>query len=345
MAIAIGLGLGQQLALVVVQFEGDVLERLAAFQGLGEHIQAIAVAVGGHADITQGEQGCRLRVVVGARGAHHCQVHARLLQRLDPGDRQQHGLAGVARGVEVEAAAVDQLGHVQGFLGLVVVQAGVAAPVDQEGREHVRLDAEELDIDFVDVQGDHRQAFGQARGQQRATTGEAHGGLHVAGLEAAHRLGFQRVAVDRQQALVDGQDHLALRLQVAQAQFHLVVGEFPGTVDLALDGVHQVQLGGEVLFGVQRRGKADRQGAGTVELHFRDVQHGQLAAGVALGERGRVFARGRLRLDGRDGGGGVGGRRWLVRCGGITGTEQGQRAGQQQSFVEHLRENSSAACT
>jgi len=60
MAGAIGLGLGQQLALVVMQFEVDVLERLAAFQGLGEHIQAVTVAVGGYSDVAEGEQRRRL---------------------------------------------------------------------------------------------------------------------------------------------------------------------------------------------------------------------------------------------------------------------------------------------
>ncbi|MNO61304.1 hypothetical protein D3C76_519490 [compost metagenome] len=60
------------------------------------------------------------------------------------------------------------------------------------------------------------------------------------------------LAVDREQALVDGQHQLALRLQVAQAQLHLVVGEFPGAIELTLDGVDQVHLGGEVLLGIQR---------------------------------------------------------------------------------------------
>ncbi|MNE37032.1 hypothetical protein D3C80_1308700 [compost metagenome] len=88
---------------------------------------------------------------------------------------------------------------------------------------------------------------------------------------------------------------------MAQTQLHLVVGEFPGTIDLAFDSVDQVQLGGEFLFGIQRRREADRQRAGAIELHFRDIQHRQRAALVALGEHGRVFALGRLHLGGRGG--------------------------------------------
>ncbi|MNM29553.1 hypothetical protein D3C81_400950 [compost metagenome] len=333
-ALAIGAGLGQQLALVVMDFQVDTVHWLAAFQGLGEHVETVTVAVRGHTDVAEGEQGCRLRIVVAARGTHHRQVHAWRLQRLDAGDRQQHGLAGVACGVEVEAAAVDQFGHVQGFLGLVVVQAAVAPPVDQEGREHVRLHAEELDIDLVDVEGDHRQALGQARGQQRTTAGEADGRLHVAGFQAADRLAVQLLAIDRQQALVDGQHQLALRLQVAQAQLHLVVGELPGAVELAFDGVDQVHFAGEVLLGIQRRGEADRQRRGAIELHFGNIQHRQLAALVAFGEYGRVFALGCRGGSGRCGRRLFGWRR-LVRRRRVTGTEQSQRAGQQQSFVEH----------
>ncbi|MND93110.1 hypothetical protein D3C80_852860 [compost metagenome] len=99
MPLAIAGGLGQQLALFVMDFQVDAAQRLAAFQGLSKHVNAVAVAVGRHADVAEGEQGCRLRIIVGTRGAHHCQVHAWRLQRFDAGNRQQHGLARVARRV------------------------------------------------------------------------------------------------------------------------------------------------------------------------------------------------------------------------------------------------------
>ncbi|MNP64690.1 hypothetical protein D3C76_1602060 [compost metagenome] len=94
---------------------------------------------------------------------------------------------------------------------------------------------------------------------------------------------------------------------MAQAQLHLVVGEFPGAIELTLDGVDQVHLGGEVLLGIQRCGEADRQRGSAVELHFGNIQHRELAALVALGEHGRVF------VLGCRGGGGRSGRRLIGR--------------------------------
>ncbi|MNZ34473.1 hypothetical protein D3C78_518490 [compost metagenome] len=66
MALAIGLGLGQQLALVVMKFEVYLVERLAALQGLGKHVKTVAIAVGRDADIAEGEQRRRLRIIVGS---------------------------------------------------------------------------------------------------------------------------------------------------------------------------------------------------------------------------------------------------------------------------------------
>jgi hypothetical protein len=183
-----------------------------------------------------------------------------------------------------------------------------------------------------DVQRDHRQPFGQARGQQRTAAGEADGGLHVAGFQPGDRLAVQLLAVDREQALVHGQHQLALWFQVAQAQFHLVVREFPGAIELALHRIHQVQALGERLVGIQRRGERHRQGAGTVELHFRDIHHVQFAAGVALRQRGHIDRRRCRRRGGRSG--------LFGGCGFVDGrrvarAEQRQRTGQPQSFVEH----------
>ena len=87
MATVFGLALAKHAAFGIEDFQFDAVECLAAFQGLGKHIQAIGVAVHRQADIAQGEQGGRLRIVVGARSAHHREVHARLLQLLEAGNR------------------------------------------------------------------------------------------------------------------------------------------------------------------------------------------------------------------------------------------------------------------
>ena len=162
-AALLGLALAQHAAVGIEHFQIDAIQRLAAFQCLGKHVQAIGVAVHRQADITQGEQRGRLGIIVGARRAHHRQVHTRLLQLLEAGDGQQQGFAGVACRVQVEAAAVDQVGQGQQFAGFITLQAGVAPPLRKEGGQGFGLDAEEFDIDFIDVQRDHRQAFGQAR--------------------------------------------------------------------------------------------------------------------------------------------------------------------------------------
>ncbi|MCY1417219.1 hypothetical protein D9M71_327470 [compost metagenome] len=331
MALTVGLALGQHAAFAVQQLKGDIGLGGAAFQGLGEHVQAVAVAVCGEADVTQGEEGCRVRIVVAAGLLHHRQVDARLLHGFEAGNRQQQGFAGVAGGLEVEAAGVDQLGHFQQLAGLPDIQGAALAPAGEEARQRLGLDPEEVDIDLVDVQRDHRQAFGQPGGQQRAAAGEADRGLQVAGFQAGDVLLGQPSVTHRAQAGVDGQHQLALGLQVAQAQLHQVVGELPGAVHLAAGGVHQVEALGEGLFRVQRHREGHRQGAGAVELHFGNVYHLELAAGVALGQCGGVGGRpGRLL-----GGSGRRFRHRLLGGGGITGAEQAQHQCQKQSFLRH----------
>ncbi|MCY1500747.1 hypothetical protein D9M68_347970 [compost metagenome] len=323
-ALAVGLAFGQHAAFAIQQFQGDIGLRGAAFQGLGEDVQAIAVAVGGKTDVAQGEEGRRVGIGVAAGLFHHGEVDARLFHRFEVGDGQQQGLAGIARGLEVEAAGVDQVGHFQQLAGLPQVQGAALAPAGEETRQRLGLDPEEVDIDLVDVQRDHRQAFGQPGGQQRAAAGEADRGLQVAGFQAGDVLLGQPSVTHRAQAGVDGQHQLALGLQVAQAQLHQVVGELPGAVHLAVAAVHQVQPLGERLIRVQGDGEGHRQGAGAVELHFGYVDHLHLATGVALGQGGGV--------DSRAGGllGDAGGRlaRRLIGGGRITGAEQAQHQGQ-----------------
>ena len=65
-AAVFGLALPEHAAFGIEDFQFDTVECLAAFQRLGKHIQAIGIAVHRQADITQGEQGGRLRIVVGA---------------------------------------------------------------------------------------------------------------------------------------------------------------------------------------------------------------------------------------------------------------------------------------
>ncbi|MCY1349830.1 hypothetical protein D9M69_360410 [compost metagenome] len=323
-ALAVGLAFGQHAAFAIQQFQGDIGLRGAAFQGLGEDVQAIAVAVGGKTDVAQGEEGRRVGIGVAAGLFHHGEVDARLFHRFEVGDGQQQGLAGIARGLEVEAAGVDQVGHFQQLAGLPDVQGAAPTPAGKEARQGFGLHAEEVHIHPVHVQRDHRQAFGQPRGQQRATAGEADGGLEVAGFQAGDMLVGQPRVIHRTQAGVDGQHQLALGLQMAQAQLHQVVGELPGAVHLAVAAVHQVQPLGERLIRVQGDGEGHRQGAGAVELHFGYVDHLHLATGVALGQGGGV--------DSRAGGllGDAGGRlaRRLIGGGRITGAEQAQHQGQ-----------------
>ena len=143
----------------------------------------------------------------------------------------------------------------------------------EKRRQGFGLDPKELHIDFIDVQRDDGQAFGQTGRQQRAAAGEADSGLQVAGFETADILASQFGVVDCPQTGVNREDQFALRLKVAQTQFHQVVGEFPGTVDLAGLGIHQMQFIAKMLLRVQRHRETHRQGAGTVQLHFGNIHH------------------------------------------------------------------------
>ncbi|MNZ38607.1 hypothetical protein D3C78_560870 [compost metagenome] len=89
MAALPGLALGNDPAIGVEQLQADAIEGLAAIQRLGEHVQAILVTVHRQANVTEGEQSGRLRIVVRTGGTHHRQIDAWLLQRLEAGNRQQ----------------------------------------------------------------------------------------------------------------------------------------------------------------------------------------------------------------------------------------------------------------
>jgi len=210
------------------------------------------------------------------------------------------------------------------------LQAAAGAPLAQKSRQGLGLDPKELHVNLIDVQRDNRQAFGQTRGQQATPAGKANGRLQVTGFQTANELASQGCVGDGTQARVDGQDQFALRFQMAQVQLHQVIGQLPGAIDLAGLGIDQVQFFSEILLGVQRHRETHRQGAGTVQLHFRDIHHVQLTTGIALSQHLGVLHR----LGGLGGGCrlgrlGLGGRR------GITSTQQRQRAGQEQSFVKH----------
>ncbi|MNF67410.1 hypothetical protein D3C84_492230 [compost metagenome] len=165
--------------------------------------------------------------------------------------------------------------------------------------------------------------------------------MQVAGLQAADVLAGQLRAGQRLQPGVHRQHQLAPGLQMAQTQLHQVVAQFPGAVDLAALAVDQVQAPGKILLGLERHGKAHRQRAGAIHLHFGDVHHVQLAAGIACGHR-RALAERSGRLAAGHGGvrfdfGGFGG-------GGITGAEQAQDKCQKQSLVRHCRLQRNGGC-
>ena len=251
-ALFIGFALGEHFAFTVEQLQIHIGQGTAALQRLGEHIQTLLITVHGKADVTEGEQSGRGRIVVAAGRGHHRQVHARLLQRLDPRSGQNQGFAGVAGRVQIKAPAVDQIGHAQEVFGFIALQTAVAAPLAEKGWQGFGFDAEELNVDLVDIQRDHRQPFGQSGRQQVTAAGKADGGLQVAGFQTADVLGGQRRLVDGTQAGVDGEDQFALRLKMAQVHFHQVIRQLPGAIDLAGLGVDQVQFFSEVLLGVQR---------------------------------------------------------------------------------------------
>ncbi|EPN55172.1 hypothetical protein A235_38161 [Pseudomonas syringae pv. actinidiae ICMP 19079] len=120
---------------------------------------------------------------------------------------------------------------------------------------------------------------------------------------------------------------------MAQAQFHEVVRQLPGTIDLAVLAVHQMQFFSKLLLRVQRYGKTHRQRACAVYLNFRHINDRQFAACIALAQRGEVDCGLGLCIGNRCLGVGYRGGRCFIRGRGITGAQQRERASQKQSFV------------
>ena len=120
MALAVAFRLRQGLSFGVEQLDVDTRLGGAVFQALGKDVQPIVVAMRRDADIAEGKQRRRVAVAIMARRVHHRHVDARLLERLDIVQRQQQLFAGIACRVEIEAASIDQIRHLQQLVRLPV---------------------------------------------------------------------------------------------------------------------------------------------------------------------------------------------------------------------------------
>ena len=119
-ALAVAFRLRQGLPFGVEQLDVDTRLGGAVFQALGKDVQPIVVAMRRDADIAEGKQRRRVAVAIMARRVHHRHVDARLLERLDIVQRQQQLFAGIACRVEIEAAGIDQIRHLQQLIRLPV---------------------------------------------------------------------------------------------------------------------------------------------------------------------------------------------------------------------------------
>ncbi len=119
-ALAIAFRLRQGLPFGVEQLDVDTRLGGAVFQALGKDVQPVVVTMRRHADVAKGKQRRRVAVAIMTRRVHDRHVDARLLERLDVAQRQQQLFAGIARRIEVKAAAVYQIGHLQQLVGFPV---------------------------------------------------------------------------------------------------------------------------------------------------------------------------------------------------------------------------------
>ncbi|MNV13196.1 hypothetical protein D3C71_1038270 [compost metagenome] len=56
-----------------------------------------------------------------------------------------------------------------------------------------------------------------------------------------------------------GDNQVAIRLQVTQAQLFQIRGKFPGTVHFAALFIDDMNRAGEILIGIERNGKSQHQ--------------------------------------------------------------------------------------
>ena len=115
-ALAVAFRFRQGLPFGIEQLHLNTRLGGAVFQTLGKNVQPVMVAMRRDADIAEGKQRRRVAVAITARRVHDRHVDARLLERLDVAQRQQQLFASITRRVEIEAAAVDQIRHLQQFI-------------------------------------------------------------------------------------------------------------------------------------------------------------------------------------------------------------------------------------
>ena len=206
-AVFVSAGVGHRLAGRVDHAEFDAGNRLAGFERGGVHEHLVLVDAAVHADVADEiETGFNL-VAEGAGALERGKVQAGFLQFGDVLDRQIAERALVFLAVQHEAVAVHRFGDFRHRLAAAIVPAvfrveipGAALAVllvgGKEVGQFVVVHAQELDIHFIDIDGNHGKPARFACRQHAALRGKTNGRLQRAGEDVLARLAAQGFAVD-----------------------------------------------------------------------------------------------------------------------------------------------------
>ena len=258
-AIAIGGGLGQALAVVVHQIDGHTAQGLPAFERGGKHIGLQGMAAHMQPDVGDVEVGHLVVKTKAAWRVHHGHVDAGLLQFLDFFHRQVAHIAPVGPGIGGKAAQVHAAGqraqfvqHIArhraleaaarvdvailvvaflalGCVGLAAVGGlvGAATHALQKRGQRGRIHTQKLHIHLGRVHRDHGQATVLSGGQHHAPAGKVERFGHGLALDRAVLRLAQRAATRSRQRLVQRNAVGAVGRDVGQVQHAGVVTQHP----------------------------------------------------------------------------------------------------------------------
>ena len=268
MSLSIAGRLRQGLPFVVEQRELNRRLGPAVFQALREYVKLVVITVQRHANVAESKERGGITVAVLPRWVHHRDIDAGLLQRRNIFQRQQQFFPRVACRVKVETSGVNQIRHFQQFVRFPVAKRTAVLPLADKRRQRLRLHAEEVNVYMRHVKHHYRQPVHHFARQQRATAGEANAWGNIAGGQRFLHAGAEGGLIQRSKLWVNGDNQVALRLQMTQTQLFQIRRQLPGSVHLAAFLIHHVDGLAEILLGIERNRERQHQRCRAVELNL-----------------------------------------------------------------------------
>ncbi len=214
----------QHLPFRIQQPDADAGQWLAVCQALGEQFKLGREAMQREANVAQSEKRGGLAVAISSGLFHYRQIDAWFLKRSYFTHRQLQFFAGVTRRVKLKATGIDQLAAFQQILRLPAGEVIAVIPLREKFCQAGIFYPEEVDIDLVNIQRQHRQSLRDTQRQQRSATGKPDHRLDITGGNFLAVIVGEGFTAGRAQSRIHRDGEVTRGFRMAEAQRFAVSG-------------------------------------------------------------------------------------------------------------------------